>query len=234
MTTEAEQGTPTQTADPAATVFKDAAPVTKPAGDTPAPEPIDAEGQEDGESLLSDVEASTDQADESGEKVTDKEESEQSDEPIVYDLKLPDNAQIDDTALADVKEFAEANKLSQEAAQEVVEKVNRAAEGALQKAVDQFNGEAEKNRQALLKHPTLGGDNMKQTDQLATAVLKRFAPEGLMELIKEGKHHVNPLFVEFLVSIGKASAPDTLHLGKSQGGMSDDSPEAKAARMFPV
>jgi hypothetical protein len=234
MTIQAEQGAQTQTADPSSIVFADAAPATKPAGDTPAPETTDAEGQEDGASLLGDIDASTDLADESGDDGADKGETEQSGEPIVYDLQLPDNAQIDDTVLADVKEFAEANKLSQEAAQQVVEKVNRAAEGALQKAVDQFNGEAEKNRQALLKHPTLGGDNIKQTDQLATAVLKRFAPDGLMELIRDGKHHVNPLFVEFLVSIGKASAPDTLHLGKSQGGMSDDSPEAKAARMFPV
>lgn len=238
--TEEQQSSPIQTTDEAATDVNDNTEATL-LGDSAesqetqeqndTPESTEESGEE---SLLGDIVDSADADSEASEGEEDAEgEAEESDEPIEYDLKLPEGAHIDDSVLAEVKEFAEANKLTPEAAQIIVDRENRAAEGALQKAVSTYEQEVEDNRQALLKHPELGRDNMKKTDQLATAALSRFDKEGkLAALLKEGGHHVNPVVIGYLVEIGKALSPDTLHLGKTRSTGTGNSAQEIADTLF--
>jgi len=189
---------------------------------------------EAGDSLLAKVDETPDESKVSDTEKTEDMEAEESAETIEYDLKLPEDSYIDDNVLAEVKEFAEANKLSSEAAQEIVERENRAIEGALQSVMDENNALTETNRQALLSHPELGGENLKETDQLATSVLKRFDKSGeIQAMLEEGGQNFNPAVVGFLVEIGKASAPDTLHLGGSRGPAGDSRQEA-AEVLFPL
>lgn len=197
-------------------------------------EAVKSEG-EPSESFLGKIDDKTDEKlDVSDAEKVDEGKPEESDKPIVYDLKLPENAQVDDTVLAEVKEFAEANKLSPEAAQDVVERVNRAAEGALQKAVDNWEKGAEEQRQSLLSDPELGGDNLKETDILATSALKRFDPTGeLQQMLSDGKNQYNPVVVGFLKRIGKEISPDTLHLGGSRTG-GELTQQEKDDQMFPA
>lgn len=228
MTIE-QQESPIQTTDEAVTDVNAAPETTNETNVTP-----ESTEEPSKETLLGDIDDSADgQADVSDTEDGAEGEAEEPAEPIEYDLKLPENAQIDDTELAEVGEFAKANNLSAEAAQEVVERVNRAAEGALQKAVATYEQEIETNRQALLSHPELGRDNMKKTDQLATAALSRFDKGGeLTKLLQDGGHHVNPVVISYLVEIGKALSPDTLHLGGARSGRGDSESD-KLNRMFP-
>lgn len=235
-----QQESQTQITDPAVTENVDVNPFNaddqKPASDEGATEtkPIE-EGESDEASslsLLGDADKPTDEPVADGEN-TEVEKVDEPTEPIEYDLKLSDNTQMDETVLAEVKEFAEANKLTPEAAQDVVDRVERAAIETLQKAHDAWTSEAEANRKALNADPDLGGDNLKETDMLATAALSRFDTDGeMMKFITDAKAEHNPIVVRFLKAIGKSMAPDTLHLGNSRGGTGGNSPQEIADQLF--
>ena len=153
------------------------------------------------------------------------------DEPIEYDLKLADGALIDEAGLNRVKEFAEANKLSNEVAQAILDRQGEAIKAYEDTKLNEWDQEAVKNLETIKNHPEMGGANLNSTDVLTTAVLNRFAPEGFMQLLHDSQMGLNPMFVEMLYNIGKASAPDTLHLGSGKL-VRDDSRQGKADRLF--
>lgn len=184
-------------------------------------------------SLLSEAANSDETAEVSDAEETGEGEADDSDNPIEYDLKLPENSFIDESTLAEVKEFAEANKLSSEAAQQIIDRENRAVEQSLQELHAQMDIQRESDRVALNAHPELGGKNLAETDRLTEAALRTFDKTGeLKAFIKEGKNEFHPVIVGFLTEIGRAMSPDTLHLGNSRGSTGANSPQEIADLLF--
>jgi hypothetical protein len=121
------------------------------------------------------------------------------DEPVKFDLKLPEGSLLKPEAVQVVTDFAKANKMTPEQAQAVLEREN-ANVMEQKKMLDDLSvkwvGEVKADKE-------LGGDNFAKTAELSKRVIDKFAPELVEELEKTGLGN-HPGFVRFVYRIGKA------------------------------
>lgn len=176
----------------------------------------------------------TEATDEGTSTVDDTQNDTATPEAITYDLKLPENGLVNDTALNDVQEFATKHSLSNDVAQEILDGRNTAIQAQQQASIDEWNSSMDAELERIKSDPDMGGDNLTKSDQTVTALLKRFAPESFIEDLKRTGMAKSYGLFKTLFNIAQSSAQDTLHLGGSKGGAPDNSPEAVASRMFPA
>ena len=149
------------------------------------------------------------------EEVKETQEAEQ-EQVTDYDLKLPEDALLKETALKDVVEFAKENKLSNEQAQSILEKQNQAVSEYIEGLNQEQAKQSDAWKEEVINDKVLGGDNLEKTTKIATNVLERFASEELISILRDTGYGNNPELVKFLYSIGNTMQPDTLILPKAK------------------
>lgn len=122
--------------------------------------------------------------------------------------------------------------LSSEHAQGVVDFLaqrNAAAKAAQAKAIE---AEAQAWKQALEKHPTLGGAKLEATMKHRDAGLKQFASEGLKKLLTDTGYIDHPEITALFARLGESNKEDTIAggAGGGAGGAAKSEQERLQAR----
>lgn len=169
------------------------------------------------------------------EKDGDKKDDEAKEgEKVEYtDFKVPENADIivDPEQVAWLKEYGQANKLTQDQAQALVDK----GVEMQQKNLDFWQDTKKGWREQVEKDPVLGGPNLSTSVKNANDVVRQFAggdkelQELQDDLVLLGLGNKRS-FIRLMNNVHKATADDTA-AGKSGGGKQEQT--NLAAKMWP-
>ena len=164
-------------------------------------------------------EVAQDKEDKSTDDSKPEENSENSDK-TEYTLEVSENSLLGEKSLADVKTFAEANKLTNEAAQELLSREEQLVGDFHQGQLDDHATRVEGWADEVEGDALLGGNNMEATTVNARAAVKRFGgDEGeFAALLRDSGYGNNPTVVRFLNEIGKAMKSDSAVKGDKNFG----------------
>lgn len=183
------------------------------------------------------ADANAEGSSDAGEKDGEKDEK-QGDAPEKYeDFKMPEGVENVDTELmGKFTEFAKANNLSQDNAQQLVtmyaENMQKAATAAADAASKAWSDVTTEWETAVKADPELGGDNLEANLAIGLQAIKQFGDKDgklqeALDLTGAGSH---PEVIRFFYKVGKAIANDDLHLGATRDG----GPKTQAERLFPT
>ena len=151
--------------------------------------------------------------------------------PEKYELKLPEGSLLDPSTIEKISAYAKEKGLSNEAAQEVLERENAAVtlhhEAQMKQVEDIRNGwvkDAEVDTE-------IGGAAFKENAELAKRVVDRFGSEEFKKALNETGFGNHPEVLRTFVRIGKMMADDQLIHPKSQAPAQGESDIA--AKMYP-
>ena len=150
-----------------------------------------------------------DQDDKSADKTEDKSDDETEQEAVEYDLKLKDESLINDDVVGKLKDFAQANELSNEAAQAAYDLVDNVVDELKAADQEQWDNTVVGWDKQIQEDPDLGGEHYDQTGIMAASVLDKYAPEGFKEELIQSGFAKHPKLVKLLVNVAKASRPDS-------------------------
>ena len=144
--------------------------------------------------------------------------------PDYSKLKLPDGTKLQQADFDAMKAWGEKNNLTPEALQTAIDDRSGALKTYHDGLVTEYQQKVAANRKMVEEHPTLGGKNLKATDEAVTQVLTRFAPKGLMERIQQAGYQWDPDFLQMLMNIRAATKDDTF---VPSGGAPNTQPKSK-------
>ena len=159
-------------------------------------------------------------------KADDKKEEKSKDDkktPEKYELELPKESVLQKEHLEKIESFAKEQGFSQEQAQAQVERDNQLIVEAREEAKaelarladDVWPKEAKDDKE-------IGGDNFKESAELAKRVFKRYGSEKLRDILNDTGYGNHPELLRFAVKIGKSMAEDKFVAGSSsQSGEKD-------------
>lgn len=155
---------------------------------------------------------STDEAgSESKEGESDKgQESDEGKSTDAFELKLSENTTLDDKHVEDLTAFAKEKGLSQEVAQEILSREEKAVSSYIESAEAESNKMVEDWRKEVENDKELGGDNLKETVAAARGALKEFGSEDLVKLLDESGYGNHPLVIKFLKNTYDKISDDSL------------------------
>lgn len=172
-------------------------------------------------------------ANEGDDKGDDKGET---DEPIVYEFKSPEDMPLDEDMLGRLKETCTKLKVPKEEAQALLDLGVELVRKNAAAAHDEWNRTLDGWESEIKSHPKLGGEKLSASMAVAARPLARFGNEALRKLVTETGIGSNPAFFEFMHAVGTAMADDNPPAGdKSSSGAGDlGSKDALAAALFPT
>jgi hypothetical protein len=143
--------------------------------------------------------------------------------PEKYELAIPDGAEqwLDDADLKNFEKTARAKGLTNEQAQAHIDEY-----------ADSLATQSAAFREETSKHPKYGGDNLAETQRLATLALDRVRPantaegKAIRQLLARTGYGNNVHIVGLLADLGKMMAEDSPAHGTGAGQLKDKSPEA--------
>lgn len=138
--------------------------------------------------------------------------------PEKYDLKMPENSLLDPSTIEKISTYAKEKGLSNEAAQELLERENQAVASyheAQMENVKKIQGNWLKECEA---DKEIGGAEFKKNAELAKRVVDRFASEEFKKALNESGFGNHPELVRTFMRIGREMGEDVLIHAKSQGG----------------
>lgn len=138
--------------------------------------------------------------------------------PEKYDLKLPDGSLLDAKALAQVNEFAKANKLTNQEAQAVLERESNAIASYVE---SQKAAVAEKQKawiESVKTDKEIGGDGLGKNVEMAKRVIDRYGSDAFRQALNESGLGNHPELVRLLVRVGKAMSEDQLVIPGTTSG----------------
>lgn len=209
---QAAQETPT-----AATETSASAPVTDPAPKAPeasAPATAAAKPAEAASAQAPDA-SKAEPAKDSAETAKQEPETKpaEAQKPVVpekYDLKMPKDSALSDAHVENLSLYAKEKGLSNEQAQELLERESKAVSEYSASVYEKQKQMADGWAEQASKDAEIGGEAFKQNAELAKRVVERFATDDFRkELSKTGLGN-HPELLRIFTRIGKAMAPDTL------------------------
>jgi hypothetical protein len=137
--------------------------------------------------------------------------------PQPIKLELPKDSALTADDLKAVTELVTKNKLTQEAATEILAQQNKLVADfqARQQAAHQAQVEAWDK--SLVDDKEIGGPNLKANIEAGRRALEKFGPE-LIPFLRDSGFNSNPDVVRFIVRIGKAMSEDRIAIGKQGPG----------------
>jgi hypothetical protein len=123
--------------------------------------------------------------------------------PEKYELKLPENALLDQKALEKIADIAKQQGFSNEQAQKVLEEQNAAVSEYVKAQVDAFRERQQSWKQTIETDKEMGGSNFKQTAEFARRVVDRYGSQELKATLNESGLGDHPELVRFVARIGK-------------------------------
>lgn len=147
---------------------------------------------------------------------------------IEYDVKAPDESVLSEKRLEEIVAFARERGFSNEIAQSMVDIADRAVLEQTKEATETIDKMvSEEWPKQCAEDKEIGGDDFNKNAELSKRVLQKYAPPEFIDLLdprtKENPNGTSygnhPLFMKFLVRIGKSMTDDQLILSKEKGAV---------------
>lgn len=139
-------------------------------------------------------------------------ESDQAEVPTEYKLALAEDTLLDKSDVKEISEYAKANEMSEEKAQEHLERQEKAVRTYAERQ-QEFVAEEVNNWKTEWNDQFKTDTDRKQSDLNVYKAMNQFAPEGFEELAnKTGMIHHSTLR-GFLEGVGKAMSDDSFESG---------------------
>lgn len=139
--------------------------------------------------------------------------------PEKYELKLPEGSLLDASSIERISAYAKEKGLSNEDAQELLNRENGAVAAhheAQMKQVEEMRAEWLKAAETDKEY---GGKEFKKNAELAHRAFARFSNPEDAELLKESGLGNHPVFIRWFYRVGKAMAEDSfIHPGSKAAG----------------
>lgn len=146
-------------------------------------------------------------------------------------LTLSKDSPLDDTALKNVTEFAKENKLTQEAAQAILEREESAESSRAEKQLADHDVLVTDWTKKIEDHPTYGGDKLKEATLIANRPLVKFGSEEMTAFLETSGFSNHPAVFEYHHKLGLAMGDDGFIKGEK---VLEKTPEKPAAhKMYP-
>jgi hypothetical protein len=130
--------------------------------------------------------------------------------PEVYDLKLPEGSLLDKARVDAVALYAKENKLSNEAAQKLLERENEAVVSFHERQKNELKASVDGWLAEVASDPELGGDNSKEKVALANRFINRFGSPKLREILDTSGVGNHPELLRMAAKAGKEFGEDKL------------------------
>ena len=141
--------------------------------------------------------------------------------PEKYELKLPDGSHLGDGALDRTAAYARKQGLSNEEAQELLNRENSAVVDYVESVKKQAEVWAEDSK----ADSEIGGDNLAKNCELAKRALDKFGSEALRDALNESGFGNHPEVVRVFSRIGKAMSEDQIVVPGTAGAASEKTAE---------
>jgi len=128
--------------------------------------------------------------------------------PEKYDLKLPDGAVLNKDRLDKIATYAKERGLTNDQAQEIVERENDAVKEYQESGKKILEESAIKWASHAKSDKEIGGEKFVENAEIAKRVLKRFGSESLVKILDETGYGNHPELLRFAYRIGKAMGND--------------------------
>lgn len=150
--------------------------------------------------------------------------------PEKYELALAADSKLDKAALGRIAGEAKDMKLSQEEAQALVQREEKAVAGVYQKQQDQLKSEVEGWVTQIQGDKEYGGEKYKETVAFAHAALNKFGTPEFSALLEKTGLGNQPDLVKLMSKVGRSMASDQAVLPRVSGA---DGPIRAADALFP-
>lgn len=145
------------------------------------------------------------------------EETKAPEEVVEYKLTLPKETFLDAEVLKEVEDFAKANKLTPEAAQNLLEKQDSVIAKFVEAEKNSHEKQIEAWREEVISDPVFGGDNLKKMSENAKRVVEKFGSENFKNLLRDTGYGDHPEVFKFVAKLGSLMDNDSLVLPNAQG-----------------
>jgi hypothetical protein len=141
-------------------------------------------------------------------------------QPAAIELKLPKDSLLSADHVKDLTEFAKANGIKPEIAQQMLETQSKAVAAHQAKLQAQHIAQVETWDKELTADKDIGGEKIQANMDLGRRALEKFGSKELIETLRSTGYNSFPPLVKFMVSIGKAMGEDRIATG-TQPAQSD-------------
>lgn len=141
-------------------------------------------------------------------------------------LEAPKDSKLSQADVDEIVAIARERGLSQEQASELVANKHAAVARFEASVVEGLKAERARWVEQIKADPEMGGDKLKETQRITMLPIERFATPELRAALRETGFGDHPLFVKFLLQIGRAMSEDDPDANKGGGGGGDGKKDA--------
>lgn len=132
---------------------------------------------------------------------------------IKYDLKLAEGSLLDKARIDEVLAEAKAGKMTNEAAQSLLQREEKAVSGYQQKQSAQIETNRTEWLKALENDKEVGGAKFKENAETAHLFLKKHAPPEVMDFLDKSALGNNPSTFKFILKLANMAKSDKIITG---------------------
>lgn len=159
------------------------------------------------------------------EKADEPQKQDDNAEPLKFELKLPEGSFLSEAKLNEIKEFAIANKLTQEVAQKLLESENSTVSSYHQSLLKEHEARQTEWVNQVKADPEIGGKTFDENVKLARSIIDEFGSPQFKQDLQESGFGSHPELVKMIVKVGK-----TLKALRAEDGMVKGSEPPKAQK----
>ena len=137
--------------------------------------------------------------------------------PTEVELKLPEGTMLKPETVEQIKSLAKEKNLSNEVAQELINREHLALDQFHKQQVDLVEKTKQVWAEESKKDAEIGGDNFGRNLELAKRALEKFATPKFIQEIDSSGYGNHPEVIRIFARIGKMIANDSLVMANSHG-----------------
>lgn len=138
--------------------------------------------------------------------------------PEKYDFKLDEGSLLDTAHVEQFSQFAKEKKLTQDQAQEFLQREAQALNSFVQKQQQEFEKVQAEWVNQIKTDPEIGGDKFNQSIELAHRALKEFASDSFLKELETTGYGNHPELVRVFAKIGNLIKEDKMISPSAAGG----------------
>lgn len=138
--------------------------------------------------------------------------------PQKYDFKLDEGSLLDAAYVEQFSQFAKEKKLTQDQAQEFLQREAQALNSFVQKQQQEFEKQQSQWVEQIKTDPEIGGDKFNQSIELAHRALKEFASDSFLKELETTGYGNHPELVRVFAKIGNLIKEDKMISPSAAGG----------------
>lgn len=136
--------------------------------------------------------------------------------PDKYELKLPENSQLDESVIERISSFAKEKGLTNDQAQQILDYESQSLDRFNEAQTEHIKSVTESWKADAVKDKEFGGEAFAKNVELAKRVAVKFGSEDFLKTLNETGLGNHPELIRVFFRVGKAMGEDTLVQANSQ------------------